>query len=142
MDIFRNLSQSAQEALFNSINANVSASGTYVDTAGDTLTGQLNADAGLRVGSSGNALSQVLVSGATLSPAPVGPNTAVEQTFTVPSPISLTDAIFAVKPSGQTGLSIGGVRVSAASTLAIHFVNSSAATLSPNVEFYRWATFR
>jgi len=142
MDIFRNLSQSAQEALYNSINKNVSASGTFVDVTGDTMTGQLNVNAGIRVGSGLGVVSQIRMSGATLSPAAVAPNLSVEQTFSI-SNLAVTDTIMLNKPSGQTGLSIGNVRVSAASTLAIQFVNVSGATIVPTAaEYYKFVAFR
>lgn len=68
----------------------------------------------------------------TLSPASVQPSTAVEQTF-ASTGIGLltTDFVSVNKPTAQTGLVIGNVRVSAADTLAITFGNASAATVSP-----------
>lgn len=65
-----------------------------------------------------------------LSPAAVAPNTTAEQTFTVPGLPSGTPVIVN-KPTAQNGLSIGGARVSAANTLAITFVNNTAATITP-----------
>jgi hypothetical protein len=67
---------------------------------------------------------------AVLSPAAVAPNTSAEQTFTVAGLISGTP-VFVNKPGAQNGLSIGGARVSAANTLAITFVNNTAATITP-----------
>lgn len=67
---------------------------------------------------------------AALTPASVAANTSAEQTFTVaglPSGIP----VIVNKPSAQNGLSIGGARVSAANTLAITFVNNTAAAITP-----------
>lgn len=67
---------------------------------------------------------------ATLIPVAVAPNTSAEQTFTVPGLPSGVPVIVN-KPSAQNGLSIGGSRVSAANTLAITYVNNTAATITP-----------
>lgn len=72
----------------------------------------------------------------TLTPAQVAAATTVEQTFTVPG-LAVGDAIDINKASHQTGLSIGNVRVSAANTLAIQFVNTTSATpITPASEVY------
>jgi hypothetical protein len=68
---------------------------------------------------------------ATLTPAIVGANTSNEQTFNVPG-LTVNDMILDVnKPTHQAGLSVGNVRVSAANTLAIQFVNNTAAGITP-----------
>jgi hypothetical protein len=68
---------------------------------------------------------------ATLTPAIVGANTSNEQTFAVPG-LTTNDMILDVnKPTHQAGLSIGNVRVSAAGTIAIQFVNNTAAGITP-----------
>lgn len=78
---------------------------------------------------------------ATLTPVAVAPNTSAEQTFTVPNLPSGTPVIVN-KPSAQNGLSIGGARVSALNTLAITFVNNTAATITPTAaETYTIANF-
>jgi hypothetical protein len=71
----------------------------------------------------------------TLAPSAVGANTTVEQTFTVPG-LQVGDSIDVNKASHQAGLSIGNVRVSAANTLAIQFVNTTAGSLTPATEQY------
>lgn len=71
-----------------------------------------------------------IVKTAVLTPVAVAPNTSAEQTFTVPGLPSGTPVIVN-KPSAQNGLSIGGARVSALNTLAITFVNNTAATITP-----------
>jgi hypothetical protein len=71
----------------------------------------------------------------TLTPAAVGANTTAEQTFTVPGVLP-GDSIDINKASHQAGLSIGNVRVSAANTLAIQFVNTTAGSITPTSEQY------
>ncbi|MDC6127020.1 hypothetical protein [Burkholderia gladioli] len=71
----------------------------------------------------------------TLAPAQVAANTSAEQTFTVPG-LQIGDSIDVNKPSHQIGLSIGNVRVSAANTLAIQYVNTTASAITPATEQY------
>ncbi|CAJ0899700.1 MULTISPECIES: hypothetical protein [Ralstonia] len=70
-----------------------------------------------------------------LTPTAVGANTSVEQTFTVPG-LQVGDSIDINKASHQAGLSIGNVRVSAANTLAIQYVNTTAGSITPTSEQY------
>lgn len=79
----------------------------------------------------------------TFDPASVAANTSVEQTVTVPG-LKLGDYIAEVaKPTLTAGLSIAGTRVSAANTLAITFVNSTAAPIDAASETYQafWVRF-
>jgi hypothetical protein len=46
------------------------------------------------------------------------------------------------KPSAQSGLGIAGVRVSAADTLAITFVNTTASAIVPTTETYLIGNFQ
>jgi hypothetical protein len=68
----------------------------------------------------------------TLSPTSVAPNTVAEQTF-ASTGIGLltTDQVSVSKPTTQAGLGIVNVRVSAADTLAVAFINATAATITP-----------
>ncbi len=68
----------------------------------------------------------------TLSPASVANATSAEQTFDA-SAIGLltTDVVLVQKPTAQAGLGIVGSRVSATNVLAITFMNSTAATITP-----------
>lgn len=67
----------------------------------------------------------------TLTPAQVLANTSNEQTFTV-NGLTTNDMILDCnKPTHQAGLSIGNVRVSAANTVAIQFVNNTASPITP-----------
>lgn len=78
----------------------------------------------------GNIAIDVLMQ-ATLSPAAVAANTTAEQTFTVTG-LAVGDVVGSInKPTAQAGLSIAGVRVSAANTLAITFGNATAGSITP-----------
>jgi hypothetical protein len=67
---------------------------------------------------------------ATLSPASVANATSAEQTFTVQG-LQVGDDVWVTKPTTQAGLGIVNSRVSAANTLAIAFMNATAATITP-----------
>ena len=72
----------------------------------------------------------------TIDVASVAANTSAEQTFTVPG--LTTDMFVSVnKPSLDAGLAVGNVRVSAANTLAITFINSTAGAIDPSSEAYK-----
>lgn len=66
----------------------------------------------------------------TLSPASVANATSAEQTFTFTG-ARLGDYIAVSKPTTQAGLGIVNARVSAKDVLAIAFINSTAATITP-----------
>lgn len=66
----------------------------------------------------------------TLSPASVANATSAEQTFTFKG-LQTTDFVYVIKPTAQAGLGIVNTRVSAADTLAITFMNCTAATITP-----------
>jgi hypothetical protein len=77
----------------------------------------------------GNTFSISIIE-ASLTPSSVSTITAPAQTFTVPG-LQVGDAVN-VNPPGQTaGVTIGSVRVSAADTLSIQFVNPTAGSLTP-----------
>lgn len=65
-----------------------------------------------------------------ISPVAVAGATSAEQTFTVTG-LNTSDAVFVTKPTAQAGLGIVGARVSAADTLAITFMNSTATSITP-----------
>lgn len=71
----------------------------------------------------------------TLTPVSVAANTTAEQTFTVPN-LLVGSQVVVSKPSNQASLGIGGARVSAANTLAINYINNSAAAIVPPSEVY------
>lgn len=76
----------------------------------------------------------------TIDPASVTTGTASEQTFTVPG-LKVGDFVMVNKPS-TSGIAIGHCRASAANTLAINFVNATAATVDPVAETYLVFWFR
>ncbi len=89
----------------------------------------------------GNILYSELIS-VTLSPASVANATSAEQTFTVQG-LQVGDFINVSKPTTQAGLGIVNSRVSAANTLAITFMNTTAATITPTAsEVYTVAVDR
>jgi hypothetical protein len=82
------------------------------------------------------------VLGVTLSPAAVAPNTTGEQFFPVRG-LRVTDVVNAVKATVQPGLIVAHARCSAPDTLAIHFANTSAASITPTPgEAYQLWWFR
>jgi hypothetical protein len=66
----------------------------------------------------------------TLTPTPVAADTTVEQIFTVTG-ISPTAIVHVTKPTDQAGLGIAGFRAAGNNSLAITFVNPTAATITP-----------
>lgn len=76
----------------------------------------------------------------TLTPVSVAANTTAEQTFTVPG-LPANSQVLINKPSVTAGLGIGGVRVSALNTLAINFINNTAAAIVPPSEVYTIGSF-
>lgn len=68
----------------------------------------------------------------TLSPVAVAANTVAEQTFSATGiGLLTTDAVDISKPTTQAGLGIVNCRVSATDTLAVAFVNATAASITP-----------
>ena len=76
----------------------------------------------------------------TVNPASVAANTSAEQTFACTG-LLVTDLVVVSKPTLTAGLSIGSSRVSAADTLAITFVNSTAAPIDAASESYQVIAF-
>lgn len=77
----------------------------------------------------------------------VAANTTSEQTFTVPGITPLDyktprELVFVTKPSHSTGLGIVNARISAANTLAITFMNTTAGAIDPSAETYFIVTVR
>ena len=72
---------------------------------------------------------------ASLDVASVAANVSAEQTFTVAG-LAVGDLVFVLKPSLTAGLGIVNARVSAADTLAITFMNTTAGALDPAAETY------
>ena len=77
----------------------------------------------------GNAQPTMLL-GVTLSPASVANATSAEQTFAVQG-VLLGDFVSVNKPTAQAGLGIVGSRISANNVLALTFMNTTSATITP-----------
>lgn len=78
----------------------------------------------------------------TFNPASVAANTSAEQTVTVPG-LKVGDYIADVtKPTLTAGLGIVNSRVSAADTLAIQFMNNTAAPIDAASEVYQTLVLR
>lgn len=86
-------------------------------------------------GAGSTRIGAMYVINAALTPASVGANTTAIQTFTV-NGLQVGDSVDINKPSHQTGLSIGNVYVSAANTLQIQYVNTTAGAITPTAETY------
>lgn len=89
----------------------------------------------LQDGSNIAPVSTLFIIRQSIAPASVGANTTAEQTFIVPG-LQVGDSLDINKASHQVGLSIGNVRVSAANTLAIQYVNTTAGPIVPTAETY------
>jgi len=105
------------------------------------LDSPLSLTGSLQVGASGTPLTQIVVYSAALTPVAVAANTTAEQTFTV-NGLTTADKVFVNKPTAQAGLGIVNVRVSAANTLAITYVNDTAGSLTPASETYQIVAIR
>lgn len=89
----------------------------------------------------GTAITKIAVYTATIDPASVAAATSAEQTFTVTG-LTTADKVVVIKPSATAGVGIVGARVSAANTLAITFMNATAAPVDPPSESYTILAFR
>ena len=76
-----------------------------------------------------------------LTPASVAANTTAEQTFTV-NGLVISDIVTVNKPSLDAGIGIVNVRVSAANTLAITYINATASPVVPTAETYNIMSVR
>ena len=92
----------------------------------------------------GVPMGQVITYNTTQSPASVLANTQVEQTFTVTGLLT-TDMVLAFNRGAamQAGLGVTNARISAANTLALTWVNNTAANLTPTAsEVYQVTVIR
>lgn len=89
----------------------------------------------------GQAIKGISVYTVSINPASVATITTAEQTFTV-NGLQVGDIPVVVKPSLTAGLGIANARVSAANTLAITFVNPTAAAIDAAAENYTILAFR
>ena len=77
----------------------------------------------------------------TITPASVAAATVAEQTFTVTG-LTTADDVFVNPAAIVNATGIAGVRVSAANTLAIRYVNPTAGALTPTAGTYAIVAFR
>ena len=82
-----------------------------------------------------NQSAPSVISTALLTPVSVAANTSAEQTFTVPGLVS-GQSVGINKPSLTPGIVMGGCRVSATNTLAVNYMNLTAAAIIPPAETY------
>lgn len=81
-------------------------------------------------GSAVSNISQQALLAVALTPAQIAANTTAEQTFTLTG-LQVNDYVNVKKPTAQAGMGIVGCRVSAQDTLAITFINATAAGITP-----------
>lgn len=79
--------------------------------------------------------SPFVVTTQTLTPVSVAAGTTAEQTFTV-NALAVSTSVLVSKPSFTPGLHVVGMRVSAASTLALTYQNSGTVAVVPPAETY------
>lgn len=98
---------------------------------------------GVTVGpeAAGTILSQITVYAPNITPASVAAQVVVEQTFTVTG-LTTADKVTVNPPATPNNIGIAGVRVSAADTLAIRFVNPTAGALTPTAGVYTVTAIR
>jgi len=84
----------------------------------------------------GTAFTKLVKYTPTIDPASVAANTTAEQTFTVTGLTTVDIVLCVIKPTATAGLGIVGFRVSAANTLAITYVNATAAGIDAASEVY------
>jgi hypothetical protein len=77
----------------------------------------------------------------TLTPVSVATATVAEQTFTVTG-LTTADTVVVNNPATATAVGIVGVRVSAADTLAIRYVNPTIGALVPTAGIHTILAFR
>jgi hypothetical protein len=77
----------------------------------------------------------------TIYPASVAAATSAEQTVTV-NGLKVGDVVALTKPTLTAGVGIVNVRVSAANTLAVTFMNATASSVDPASETYTLCWFR
>lgn len=80
-------------------------------------------------------IAKVFLVQVSIDVASVAANTTAEQTFTIKG-LAINDLVSVKKPSLSAGLGLVNARVSAADTLALTFVNATAAPIDPAAETY------
>jgi hypothetical protein len=96
----------------------------------------------LKVGStSDTAITKIRKYTQTITAASVGAATVAEQTFTVTG-LTTADTVVVNAAAISNAVGIAGVRVSAADTLAVRFVNPTAGALTPTAGTWTILAFR
>lgn len=116
---------STSGAVNGTIGATTPAAGTFTTASASTS---------LTLGA-GTAITKIVVYTPTLTPASVNAATVAEQTFTVTG-LTTADKVIVNPPSIANSTGVAGVRVSAADTLAIRFVNPTVGALTPTSGTY------
>ncbi len=96
---------------------------------------------GIITGSSGTQITQTRVYAQTITAASVGAATVAEQTFTVTG-LTTADKVFVNAAAIATAVGVGNVRVSAANTLAVQFINPTAGDLVPTAGTWQIVAIR
>ena len=86
-------------------------------------------------------IQQVAVLTVALTPASVGSATIAEQNFTITG-LTVGDVIVWTKPALANAVAPVNMRVSAANTLTVAYVNPTAGALTPTAETYQLTVFR
>jgi len=89
----------------------------------------------------GNALV-IAVIDATITPSGVATVTAPAQTFTVPGVLPGDVIASVTPPAQQAGVTIGSAFVSAADTVSIQFVNTTAGSVTPSAGLHKFTVIR
>ncbi len=98
---------------------------------------------GARVGAEGvgTEITQIRVYSQTVTPAATAAATVAEQTFTVTG-LATTDKVLVNAAAISNAVAIGNVRVSAANTLAVQFINPTAGSLTATAGTWKIVAMR
>ena len=111
-----------------------------VTANGLDVTGTATVSTSLAVGA-GTAVTKIAAYAPSLTPASVAADTSAEQTFTVTG-LTTTDKVIVNGPTPAAGTGIVNAWVSAADTLALTFMNATAAAVTPTAGTYTVVAIR
>lgn len=111
-----------------------------VTANGLDVTGTATVSTSLAVGA-GTAVTKIAAYAPSLTPASVAADTSAEQTFTVTG-LTTADKVIVNGPAPVAGTGIVNARVSAADTLALTFMNATAAAVTPTAGTYTVVAIR
>ena len=146
-DVMIGMTKPTTQAGLGLVSGRVSAANTiqvtFVNPTAGTLTPTASEVYGVTVFRPSPGAILTLYTTATLTPGSVAANTSAEQTFTVTGLVSGQPV--AVSPlynvSATPGVGIAGVRASATNTLAVTFINTTAAAITPPAGPWTVGTF-